>query len=160
MLRRNSRDAQLLGSGLQPDSRDDFVTWNYVHKILYRPIKTSLYRIGDYTCIFNTPDRQMEFYDTTGTFSYKLALKIDQINGGKWTGDVLTDQTTGKVYTVFVRNGTCDVYEINVNSGLLKKRLSLVHFYPQKLKIYNGWVYYLYDVAGDADNKMLFRQQL
>jgi hypothetical protein len=159
MLRRNPNDAQLLGSAMHPNSREDFLTWNYVHKILYRPIKTSLYRIGDYTCIFNTIEKRMEFYDHTGSFSYKLALKIDQVNDGKWTNDILIDETDGKVYTVFSRNGTFSVYEININTGILKKRLSLLHLYPRKVKIYNGWVYYLYDVAGDPDNKMLFRQK-
>lgn len=160
MVRRNPKDAQLLETASHPDSRDDFVTWNYVHKILYRPIKTSLYLIGDYTCIFNTPERQMEFYDISGNFSYKLALKIDQVNDGRWTNDILIDEATGKVYTVFVRNGTFNIYKINVNSGILKKRLTLFHTYPRKIKIYNDCVYYLYDVAGDADNKMLFRQKL
>ncbi|MEI7726981.1 MAG: carboxypeptidase-like regulatory domain-containing protein [Bacteroidota bacterium] len=160
MLRRNSQDAQLLGSAIIPNGRDDFVTWNYVHKILYRPIKTALYRIGEYICIFNTPDQQMEFYDIAGNFSYKLALKIDQVNDGRWTGDVLTDEVSGKVYTVFTHNGTSVVYEINLNSGMLKKRLSLLHLYPGKVRVYNNWVYYLYDVAGDPDNKMLYRQKL
>ena len=160
MLRRNAEDAQLLRNKTQPDGRDDFVTWNYVHKILYRPIKTALYRIGGYTCIFNTPDQLMEFYDISGNFSYKLALRINDVNDGRWSTDILTDETTEKVYTLFNRNGTCSVYEININSGVLKQRGSLPHLYPQKVRIYNGWVYYLYDVAGDADNKMLFRQKL
>jgi hypothetical protein len=160
MLRRNAKDAQLLGNKMHPDSREDFVTWNYVHKILYRPIKTSLYLIGDYTCIFNTPEQQMEFYDGTGNFSYKLALKTDNVKDGRWTSDILTDGITGKVYTLFMQNGTCRIYEINVNDGMLKRRVSLFHLYPQKLKIYDDWVYYLYDVAGDPDNKMLFRQKI
>jgi hypothetical protein len=160
MLRRNQQDAQLLGSSVQPDSRDDFVTWNFVHKILYRPIKTSLYRIGEFTCIFNTPERKMEFYDIQGNFSYKLALKIDEVNDGRWTSDILVDATTSKVYTLFLRNGTSTLYEINVDNGQLKKRLSLFHPFPGNVKVYNGFAYYLYDVAGDPDNKMLYRQKL
>lgn len=160
MLRRNAKDAQLLQSTTHPDSRDDFVNWNYVHKILYRPVKTSLYRIGAYTCIFNNPEKQMEFYDITGSFSYKLALQINKASDGRWTGDIITDETSGRVYTVFIQNGTAVIDEININTGILKKQVSLAHFYPQKIRIYNGWAYYLYDVAGDADNKMLFRQKL
>ncbi len=160
MLRRNPEDAQLLGSQIQPSGRDEFVTWNYVHKILYRPIKTSLFRIGRYICIFNTPDRQMEFYDSAGAFSYKLALHIDEVGDGRWSNDILTDETDGMVYTFFIRNGTFSIYKININNGLLKYRMSLFHAYPRKVKVYNGWVYYLYDVAGDPDNKMLYRQKL
>ena len=159
MLRRNTDDALMLGINKPPDSKDDFITWNYVHKILYRPIKTSLYRIGSYICIFNTPDRQMEFYDNEGNFSYKLALNTDKVKDGRWTNDILVDDATERVYTTFLRNGTCSLYEIDLNSGNLKKRLSLFHGYPEKLQVYHDCVYYLYNVPGDPDNKMLYRQK-
>jgi hypothetical protein len=160
MLRRNPDDYQLLGNAIQPDSRESFVTWNYVHKVLYRPVKTSMYIIGSYTCIFNTPERQMEFYDSAGNYSYKLALAIDQVKDGRWTNDILIDEVSGKVYTVFMQNGKCHVYEINKDNGSLKNRQSLVNVYPRKIKIYNDWIYYMYDVSGDPDNRMLFRQKL
>jgi hypothetical protein len=160
MLRRNEGDAMLLQSTVLPDSRDDFVAWNYVHKILYRPIKTSLFRIGEFTCIFNTPEKQMEFYDREGSFSYKLAIRADDVDDGRWTCDLVVDEQSGKIYTLYVRNGTFNIYEIDVNSGALKKRLSLFHPYPRKVRIFNSFVYYLYDVAGDPDNKMLYRQKL
>jgi hypothetical protein len=160
MFRRNSDDAALLMQATQPISRDDFVTWNYVHKILYRPIKTALYKIGSFICIFNTPDRQMEFYDSGGNFSYKLALKINLVNDGRWTSDILTDGHTEKVYTTFISNGQYGIYEIDLNSGILIKRLTLFHYYPEKIKVYNNFVYYLYDVSADPDNKMLYRQKL
>ena len=159
MLRRNTEDARMLANPLQPDGREDFVTWNFVHKVLYRPLKTALYRVGSYTCIFNIPDRQMEFYDEAGAFSYKLALKIAEIRDGRWTADILPDRATGKVYTTFLQNGTCTVYQINTETGVLKKRIALEHSYPQKIKISDGWIFYLYDVAGDADNKRLYRQR-
>jgi hypothetical protein len=159
MFRRNSDDAALLMQATQPISRDDFVTWNYVHKILYRPIKTALYKIGSFICIFNTPDRQMEFYDSGGNFSFKLALKINLVNDGRWTSDILTDGYTEKVYTTFISNGQYGIYEIDLNSGILIKRLTLFHYYPEKIKVYNNVVFYLYNIPGDADNKMLYRQR-
>jgi hypothetical protein len=159
MLRRNPEDAYWLGSSIQPDGREDFVSWNYVHKILYRPIRTALYRIGEYICIFNTPDHQAEFYDGAGNFSYKLLLKTDKVNDGRWTNDVLIDEVTGKVYTVFIQNGIYHVYQINLDDGMLNKRISLFHPYPEKVRIYNDWVFYLYDLASDPDNKMLYRQK-
>jgi hypothetical protein len=159
MLRRNAKDAQLLETTRSPDSREDFLTWNYVHKILYRPIKTALYQIGDFTCIFNTPEEQMEFYDSTGNFSYKLALKIDKIRDGQCTNEILTDVTSDKAFTTFVSNGQYSLYEIDLNSGMMKKRLTLFHYYPKKVRVYNNFVYYLYDVPGNPDNKKLYRQK-
>jgi hypothetical protein len=160
MLRRNPEDAMLLGSAIQPSSREDFVTWNYVHKILYRPIKTSLYLSGGFICIFNTPDKQVEFYDEAGNFSYKLALKTDLVKEGRWISEIFTDETSSKMYTTYIQNGRCHVYEINLNNGMLKKRLTLFHPYPEKLRFYNDYIYYLFDVSGDPDNKMVYRQKL
>ncbi|MEI6436306.1 MAG: carboxypeptidase-like regulatory domain-containing protein [Bacteroidota bacterium] len=160
MQRRNNDDAYLLMSARPPESRNDFVTWNYVHKILYRPVKAMLYQIRLYTCIFNNPEKQVEFYDQSGNFSYKLSLQIEKVNDGRWSQDIEIDKTSDKVYTTFLRNGVCTVYEINLNNGVLIKQLSLQHAFPEKVRIYNGWVYYLYDLSSDADNKMLFRQKL
>jgi hypothetical protein len=160
MLRRNEGDAYLLGQHLPPDSRSDFVTWNYVHKILYRPVKSALYRIGDYICIFNTPDRQIEFYDLTGNFSYKLAVKTGDVRDGRWTNDIVVDEMSGKVFTTFVSNGQYGLYEIDLNSGILNKRQALFHYFPEKIRVYNDFIYYLYNVPGDPDNKMLYRQKL
>lgn len=160
MLRRNEDDAGLLWRTRYPDSRDDFVNWNYVHKILYRPIKTALYKIGNYICIFNTPARQMEFYDLEGNFSYKLALQVDDVDNGRWTTEVLIDEVTSLVYTMFLRNGVSTLYRIDLNTGKLKKIISLVYPYPQKVRVYNGFVYYLYDIPGSPDNKMLYRERL
>lgn len=159
MLRRNAGDARMLDRKVQPDGREDFVTWNYVNKILYRPVNTALYAIGEYICIFNTPAREVEFYDGQGRYSYKLALRVDEAAEGRWTGEVLADAATGRVYTTFLRNGSCSLFQIDLNNGSLKKRITLEHSFPRKVRVWNGWAFYLYDVAGDPDNRMLFRQQ-
>ncbi|MFZ4522384.1 MAG: carboxypeptidase-like regulatory domain-containing protein [Bacteroidales bacterium] len=160
MLRRNPEDEQWMRSAIQPSGRDDFVAWNYVHKILYRPIKTSLVRIGDFTCIFNTIERQMEFYDAEGAFSYKLALRTNNLNDGRWTSDIIVDERTGNVFTTFISNGLITLYQVDLNTGTLKIRAALVHQYPEKVRVYNDFIYYLYDEAADPDNKMLFRQKM
>ena len=47
-----------------------------------------------------------------------------------------------------------------MNTGTMKNRATLVHQYPEKVRVYNDFIYYLYDEAGDPDNKMLFRQKM
>lgn len=160
MKRRNPFDSRMLNSSRPPSSRDDFVTWNYVHKVLYRPVKATLKLIGPYTCIFNTPDRQVEFYDTQGNFSYKLSIKVDQSRNGRWTEEILIDKTDRRVYTTFIRNGRYALYEIDLNTGNIKFKTEPEHFYPEKIRVHNGWIYYLFDVDAKADNKILFRRKI
>lgn len=158
MLRREQDDQRYRASGRPPDSRDDFVSWNYANKILYRPVRTSLFRIAGYTCIFNIPDKLIEFYDDDGNYSYKLALMAEKVKFGRWTGDIITDMIARRAYTTFISNGSVALFEIDLNSGELTRRITLFHYFPQKIAIHAGFVYYLYDVAGEADNKVLYRQ--
>ena len=175
MLRRNQEDAWMMMNPSQPDqtaqkmsesrdvtrsTRDATVEWYWVRKIIYPPIKSFLYRVGEFICIFNVPDKQMEFYDLEGNYSYKIELKTDHAGEGRWTNDILIDGITLKVFTTYLKNGILNLYEIDLNTGTLTKTLSSFHLFPQKLRIYDNYLYYLYDDPISPDNKMLFRQRL
>jgi len=160
MLRRNPRDNDLLMQSVQPIGREDFVDWSYVHKILYRPISTALCKIGDFICIFNTVAGTIEFYKIDGSYAFKLQLLIKNIKEGNWSKDIYIDEGKSKVYTTFIQNGYYFLYTVDLNTGELKKVLSIAHLYPEKLQIHDGYVYYLYHEAGSGDNKELFRHSI
>jgi hypothetical protein len=141
-------------------ARNQFNEWNFTHKILYRPVKTALYIINNFVCIFDIPSKQLEFYDTDGNFSYKLKINTEVVNDGRWSGDIYLDESQSKVYTTFLKSTGTGVYRIDLNTGDLHKILTLIHPYPQKIRIYKDQVYYMYDVLGDPDNKTLYRQNL
>ena len=180
MLRRNLEDIWSLISN-QPDyfaqlndmereqvisrneltrARKEFNAWNFTHKILYRPVKTTLLKIGNFICIFNVPAKELEFFDTDGNFSYKLKINVDIVKEGRWSGDIFLDENQSKVYTTFLKSTGTGLYRIDLNTGDLHKILTLIHPYPQKIRIYKDQVYYMYDVLGDPDNKRLYRQNL
>ncbi|MCX6244515.1 MAG: carboxypeptidase-like regulatory domain-containing protein [Bacteroidetes bacterium] len=149
-----------VSSGQIQGSREAFNRWSFDKKILYRPMKTALYRIRNFICIFNIPGKQLEFYDTEGNFSYKLKLNIDVIRDGRWSGEIYLDEAQSQVYTTFLKSTGTGLYRIDLNNGTLHKRVSLIHPYPQKIKIYNDQIYYMYDILGDPDNRTLYRQWL
>jgi hypothetical protein len=160
MLRRNPHDNALMNEAVQPDNRDDFVDWSYVHKILYRPVSTALCKIGDFICIFNSVERTLEFYRMDGSYAFKLLLMISKIHEGTWSKEIFIDEEKSKLYTTFIQNGYYFLYFIDLNTGELKRVLALVHVYPEKLRVYNGFIYYLYHEAGSGDNKELFRHSV
>lgn len=158
-----SVDQSMLLSGLSTSlfmDRDAFDEWNWVHKVVYRPIKSMVYRIGNFICVFDIPKKDVEFYDQDGNFSLKLKLNIDIIKDGEWSGDIYLDEAQSKVYTTFLRNSGPRLYRIDLNTGDLHKILTIKHPYPQKIKIYKDKIYYLYDVLGYPEDKTLYRQNL
>lgn len=160
MLRLNPDDNALLSLARPPGNRDDFVQWSYAKKVLYRPNTSSLHKVGNQICIFNTSERSIEFYTTEGEFTSKLLLPVLTIKEGKWTGEVCIDEITSNVYTLFMKNGHFFLYRINLETGSLKRELEILHAYPEKIRIHNQLLYYLYDIPGTSDNKHLFRQKL
>ena len=174
MLRRNQEDAWMLMNSSAPGqegktsesgggvggANEALERWMWVKKIVYPPIKSFLYRIGEFICIFNTPNKQMEFYDLQGNYSYKIELKTDHTGGGRWTNDILIDGVTLKVFTTYLKNGVITLYEIDLNTGELTKQISVEHLFPQRLRVDDNYLYYLYDDPETTDNKMLFRQRL
>jgi hypothetical protein len=180
MLRRNPEDAFLLWS-MQPDylaqlkdmnsekamtrdeikdARGKFNEYSFTSKILYKPVKSALYVVERFVCIFDVPGKQLEFYDTAGNFSYKLKINTEMIKEGKWSGDIFMDENQKKVYTTFQKSSGTGLYRIDLNSGDLHKVVSLIHPYPRKIRIYKDQIYYMYDILGDPDNKTLYRQNL
>jgi hypothetical protein len=155
----NKSLAEEVPSSLRAE-REAFDNWNWVHKALYRPMKTALYRIKDFICIFDIPKKELEFYDLDGNFSYKLKINIEMINDGRWSGDIYLDENQMKVYTTFLKSTGTGLYRIDLNTGDLHKLLSLMHPFPQKIRIYKDRIYYMYDILGDPDNKALYRQNI
>ncbi|MGA2822250.1 MAG: carboxypeptidase-like regulatory domain-containing protein [Bacteroidales bacterium] len=168
MLRRNPSDTWTLMSGQPgnppqegfPDTRETFDNWSWVHKILYRPVKSALYKVNNFICIFNIPVKQLEFYDLDGNFSYKLKINIEFIKEGRWSGDIFLDENQSKIYTTFLKSTGTGLYRIDINTGELHKILTIIHPYPQKIRIYRDQIYYMYDILGDPDNKTLYRENL
>jgi len=180
MLRRNPEDAwelirdqpdylaqlnnmereQVMSRDEVAQDRKEFNEWSFTHKVLYRPVKSALYIINNFICIFDIPAKQLEFYDTIGNFSYKLKINIEAIKDGRWSGDIFLDENQAKVYTTFLKSTGTGLYRIDLNTGDLHKILTLIHPFPRKLRIYKDQVYYMYDIPGDPDNKILYRQSL
>ncbi len=160
MLRRNSRDLELLLRSEIPSSRQDFVDWSYVHKVLYKPMSTYLCKIGDFICVVNASDMTIEFYNMDGNYASKLFLQIRETGGeGSWTKEIYIDESDEKVYTSFLKNGFSSIYRIDLNTGELKRKTRLFHPFPEKTQIERGYVFYLYHSAGSGENRSLYREK-
>jgi len=134
--------------------------WIWVKKILYKNNKSTLHRIDDIMCIFNTADYTLALYTLSGEFTSKLKMPIEKIDDGKWTSEIYIDNIEKTVYTSFRKGELYTIYRINLNTGELKRKLTTDHEFPQKIRVHNDFLFYLYTIPGKGDNKHLYRQKL
>jgi len=143
-----------------PGDAGQAAEWHWVKKILYKNNKSTLHRIDDFICVFNTADYTLSLYTLTGEFSSKLKMPIEKIDDGKWTSEIYIDNVENKAYTSFRKGELYTIYRIDLNTGELKRKLTTDHEFPQKIRIHNNFLFYLYTIPGKGDNKHLYRQKL
>jgi hypothetical protein len=161
LLMRNPDDRGYLMRTRIPDGREAFERYNWIKKIVYKPNSSTLHRIGDLLCAFNTADGTLELYTLTGDFTAKLKMPVDDIrNEGRWTKEIYVDHVDEKAYTSFIKGGEFALYRINLNNGSLKHVLDATHGFPRKVRVNNFYLFYLYDVPGLEDNRHIFKQKL
>ncbi len=160
MLRRNRDDNALMMMSRIPSGRESFQQWNWVKKVLYKPNTSTLHKINDLLCVFNTADYTLELYTLQGDFTSKLKLQVQQANAGRWTTEIYIDDIDQKAYTSFLKNGVITLYRIDLNTGELKRVTSSMHMFPEKIRVHSNFLFYLYDIPGAGDNKHMFRQKL
>lgn len=160
MLRRNPDDNSLMMMSGIPDGREAFQEYVWVKKILYKPNTSTLHKIDDMLCVFNTADYTLELYTLGGEFTSKLKMQVQETRDGRWTTEIYIDKIEQKAYTSFLKNGRMTLYRIDLNNGNLRRIASTPHMYPQKVKVHNNFLFYLYDIPGEGDNKHMFRQKL
>ena len=133
----------------------------WLKKIVYKTNTSSLHRIDDLLGIFNTANYTLDLYTLNGWFISKLKLPVKDITEGRWTTEIYIDKIDYKAYTSFLtKGGNFTLYQVDLNTGELKRKLSAKQGYPQKVKVYKNFLFYLYDIPGEGDNKQLFRQKL
>lgn len=160
-LYRNPSDSYFLSTDTIPDGDfDEFVEYAWVRKILYEPNASVMHRVGDTLCLFNTADGTIGNYDLKGDFLGATDLNFDGMNQRYWTREIYVDPAGKALYTSFLKYGTMKIYRIDMVSGTLHLALITSHAFPEKPRVYNNYLYYMYNVPGEGDTKQLYRQRL
>ena len=114
----------------------------FSNEIVFKPIYNRLVHINDTIIYFN------HLYSSIQIFSPNLKLvktiPIEYHKNNDWQSEIIKDNVTQKVYTLFKTNSLYSVYEILVNEGKLKKITDIPYFYPEKIKINNDRIYFLH----------------
>lgn len=88
-------------------------------------------------------------------------FKISYHKRPDWVHKLILEDDGDRIFAVHSLNGIYSLSEINLETGELKLPLTLTeHTYPEKIKIRNGWVYYLHHDLQNAGFDKLFRVAL
>ena len=127
--------------------------------LFYQPIHIPLLDLGTHLGLFNHQSGQLEFYDSE--VQKNSAVPINYHHEKKWDDQVLQDEKTGRVYTVFDHSDGKTIRQIKLYDGSLGPPVLIGCNLVEKMKIYDGWVYFLESGATTtAYNRLLKKAKL
>jgi hypothetical protein len=78
-----------------------------------------------------------------------------------WRGEIQIDKTDKKVYGVFDNGSKIELHEISLQDGTTGNKQLIPLVYPEKLKVNNGYIYFLYKETGNVwAKKELYRLKI
>ncbi|MCC6369979.1 MAG: carboxypeptidase-like regulatory domain-containing protein [Bacteroidia bacterium] len=133
----------------------------FTNSMFYEPLYAPLFVINDTICIFNHHNNQLYHYNKENTLidSVKIMYHHPK-NWRDWKRKLFVDETQNKVYAYFSKDGHHYLKQINYQSGKEVLTYKLQHHSAEKIKIKDGYVYYVYRPFGSTQERFLYRERI
>lgn len=126
----------------------------------YKPVFAPVKKINDTLYIFNFEDSWMGYFDD----SCKLVKKVPVVfhKDKNWKREIYFDESTGKAYALFRKNGISALKEINIETGQLVNSVQIPDLpFVDNIKINDGKLYFLYtDHSTIKEFRMLYSMKM
>jgi len=146
--------------GLLNSIRSFEIENRFLKDFVYKPIYNKLLSIHDTLVYFNHINSTIDLYYPE--LALNKTVPIVYQKSKKWKNIILNDIITAKTYTIYYEKGYFDLYEINYQKGSIHKVLRISAFGTYKIRVNNGYVYYLKKDLGKSSSavRKLYRQRL
>lgn len=131
----------------------------FTKSMFYEPLFAPLYIIKDTICVF-------DHYKDKLYHLNKVGIKIDSLtinynhpkNWKEWKNKMLKDDLENSIYAVYDKNGHKYLKSISTITGKEQGKYILQFHSADKLKIHDGYVYYIYRPFESTQEKFFYRE--
>ena len=131
----------------------------FTKSMFYEPLYAPLYILKDTICIFDHYKDKLYHINKDG-------IKIDSVsisyhhpkNWKEWKNKMLKDELENSIYAVYDKNGHKYIKKISHQTGKEQGKYHLQFHSADKLKIHNGYAYYIYRPYESTQEKFFYRE--
>lgn len=133
----------------------------FTNSMFYEPLYAPLFVINDTVCIFNHHNDFLYHFTKNNVLidSVKISYHHPK-NWREWKKKLFLDESQNKVYAFFSKDGHNYLKQIHHITGREVKSYKLQHHSAEKIKIKDGYVYYVYRPFGSTQEKFLYRERI
>lgn len=132
----------------------------FQHSTYFEPVNAPIVMLHDTLVIFDHYHNCMVKTNAEGVVIDSLSIQYHlREKQERWSGKVIQDDQTKRVYSVREKGGKHFLFEIDLQSGQAKTRQMLTHKYVEEIKMHGGYVYYIYRPFESSQNRYLYREK-
>ncbi|MFZ4784115.1 MAG: hypothetical protein ACOYLH_01480 [Flavobacteriales bacterium] len=132
----------------------------FQHSTYFEPVNAPIVMLHDTLVIFDHYHNCMVKTNVEGVVIDSLSIHYHlREKQERWSGKVIQDDVTKRVYSVREKGGKHFIFEIDLQSGRALSRQMLTHRYVEEIKLHDGYVYYIYRPFESSQNRFLYREK-
>lgn len=149
-----------LSTGIQKEVVAAFMS-GFQDKYYFERLNNPAFLMGNQWVIFNHSDNCIQRYSFIGKELGTSKIEYHLRKGAaKWSEEILRDPVDQRFYTTISRNGKTELFDISVESGATDLLLRLYYKYVEKIKVFNGEVYYIYRPFESSQKRYLYKESI
>ncbi len=131
----------------------------FTKSMFYEPLYAPLYIIKDTICVFDHYKDKLYHLDKNGFRIDSIPINYNHPKNWKeWKNKMLKDDIENLIYAVYDKNGHKYLKQISSQTGKPLGKYALQFHSADKLKIHNGYVYYIYRPFESTQEKFFYRE--
>jgi hypothetical protein len=131
----------------------------FTKSMFYEPLFAPLFIVKDTICVFDHYKDRLYHMDKHGTKIDSISISYNHPKNWKeWKRLMLKDDIENAIYAVYEKNGHKYIKQISTQTGKDMGRYSLQFHSADKLKIHDGYAYYIYRPFESTQEKFFYRE--
>ncbi len=131
----------------------------FTKSMFYEPLFAPLYVIKDTIYVFDHYKNLLFHFNNEGAKIDSVSITYNHPKNWKeWKNIMLKDDIENSIYAVYEKNGHKYIKEIGLQNGKEKGKYALQFHSADKLKIHDGYAYYIYRPFESTQEKFFYRE--
>lgn len=131
----------------------------FADMIFYKPVYAPLYKIDNQLYIFDLTNGLVRQFNSDG--QELEPMKISWHHDKYLRKEIIVDELQAKAYAHFQRNGISTLRSINLKNGELENTYKVPTLaFIEKIRINNGYIFFLYKATVNDSYKRLYKMKL
>lgn len=160
MKPREKLEARRMAMDLKTDKRIiAALMTGFTKSMFYEPLYAPLFILKDTLCIFDHYRDMLFHFDKQGRRLDSVAISYNHPkNWHDWKRVMVKDELENAIYAVYDRNGHKYLRQIDHRTGKDRGLYSLQFYSADKIKVRDGYAYYIYRPFESTQQKFLYRE--